>query len=310
MTTPQVLNNNGQVYKDDPHSSGHEDGFMLLAVVVMVALLLISLSVAATVVARELRRDKEVESQHRAQQYVRAVRLYYRKFGQYPPSIQALENSNNIRFLRHQYVDPLTGKADYKLIHQGEQKTKIHVFFGKELDGLAAGLGSAAGLQSSSTMNSTSGVGGNNGMTTGTTSVTATNALNSGFGGATTSGTATSGSSGANGTPAPAVTSGSGMFGDGTGGVIVGVGTTKTGPSVTEPNGQKTYETWEFWYDPRIEMLKRGVIVTGGGVGSQSANSFGQNGETGQPDSGSTGPMGTSGSAGTNSSTPPLSNPF
>ena len=122
---------------------------MLLAVVVMVALLLIALSVAAPVVARQLQREKEIESQHRMNEYVRAIQLYQRKFpGQYPPSIKALENTNNIRFLRQVYVDPLTGKADYKLIHLGEQKTKIHVFFGQELDGLAANLGSAAGLQS------------------------------------------------------------------------------------------------------------------------------------------------------------------
>jgi hypothetical protein len=64
------------------------------------------------------------------------------------------------------------------------------------------------------------------------------------------------------------------MFEDPTGGVIVGVGTAKTGISVTEPNGQTTYETWEFWYDPRIEMLKRGVIITGAEVSSQSVSNF------------------------------------
>ena len=53
---------------------------MLLAVIVMVALVLIALAVAAPVVARDLRRDKEVESMHRAEQYVRAIRLYQRKF--------------------------------------------------------------------------------------------------------------------------------------------------------------------------------------------------------------------------------------
>src|ERR1700679_20094 len=145
-----------------------EEGFMLLAVVVMVALLLIALSVAAPVVARQLRRDKEIESQHRMNEYVRAIQLYQRRFpGQYPATIKVLENTNNIRFLRQVYVDPLTGKADYKLIHQGEQKTKIHVFFGQELDGLAANLGSAAGMQGGGGM-APGGIGG------GSTSVTST----------------------------------------------------------------------------------------------------------------------------------------
>jgi type II secretory pathway pseudopilin PulG len=287
---------------------------MLLAVVVMVALVLIALSVAAPVVARQLRRDKEVESEHRMEQYVRAIQLYQRKFpGQYPASIKVLEGTNNIRFLRHVYVDPLTGKADYKLIHQGEQKTKIHVFFGQELDGLSASLGSAAGMTSAGGTGST--LGGS------ATNVTSTNALNSGFGGASigttdsTNGAGTNGTNGANGTAGIAGstsgTNGTSPLGDGTGGVIVGVGTSKSGDSISEPNGQTTYESWEFWYDPRIEMLKKSVSITGGGMSSQSASSFGQ-GLNGQPNSGAQGQngtnnpsgfSGTTGSNGTNGST-------
>ncbi len=313
-----------------------EEGFLLLAVVVMVAILLIVLSVAAPVVARQLQRDKEVESQHRMNEYVRAIQLYQRKFpGQYPASIKILENTNNVRFLRHVYVDPLTGKADYKLIHLGEQKTKIHVFFGQELGGLAASLGSAAGMQSGGGGMASAGLGG------GATNVTSTNALNSGFGGATIgsdSGTSLPGTTGSNGTTSGTGTSGTGSTagtsGTGTGsssdssigslGVIVGVGTAKSGTSISQPNAQTNYEAWEFWYDPRIEMLKQGVNVTGGGmtgsggtpggsVGSQSASSFGQNGVTGQPNSptnstpGATNGNGTSGSTNPNSSIP---NPF
>ena len=316
-----------------------EEGFMLLMVVVMVALLLIALSVAAPVVARQLRRDKEIESQHRMNEYVRAIQLYQRRFqGQYPASIKVLENTNNIRFLRHVYVDPLTGKADYKLIHLGEQKTKIHVFFGQELDGLAANLGSAAGMQSG-------GAGMAPSMGGGSTTVNSTNALNSGFGGATIGGnggglgTSTTGSSGSSGTPGTGST-GSGTSTSGTSsssssdssigslGVIVGVGTSKSGTSITEPNAQTTYESWEFWYDPRIEMLKQGVNITGGGMtgsggtpgggmGSQSASSFGQNAVTGvsnSPGSSSTNTFGsttsTSGSNGSSNPNSSVPNPF
>ena len=294
------------------HGSARVDeaGFMLLAAVVMVAVLLIALSVAAPIVARQLRRDKEIESQHRMEQYVRAIQLYQRKFpGQYPASIKILENTNNVRFLRHVYVDPLTGKADYKLIHQGEQQTKIHVFFGKELDGLAASLGSAAGMQSG---------GGLGAASSGPTNVTSTNALNSGFGGSTiggsssygsssptssgTSGTTgtngTTGSNGSNGsTSGPSSTSTDDLGSDSLG-VIVGVGTSKSGTSITEPNAQTTYESWEFWYDPRIEMLKQGVNVTGGGMSSQSASGFGSSATSGQPNSGGLGMYGTAAGAG------------
>jgi type II secretory pathway pseudopilin PulG len=317
-----------------------EDGFMLLAVVVMVALLLIALSVAAPVVARQLRRDKEIESQHRMNEYVRAIQLYQRRFsGQYPASIKILENTNNVRFLRHVYVDPLTGKADYKLIHLGEQKTKIHVFFGQELDGLAANLGSAAGMQAGGAGMAAPGIGG------GSSTISSTSALSSGFQGATISSGGGTGGSGTTGTSDTSGTSGTGGTGtSGTGstsgtssssssdssigslGVIVGVGTSKSGTSITQPNAQTSYEAWEFWYDPRIEMLKQGVNITGGGMtgsgttgsgmGSQSASSFGQNAVTGvsnSPTSSSTGTNGSAGSNGTTGSTNPNSstpNPF
>jgi type II secretory pathway pseudopilin PulG len=161
-------------YIDELPQTAGEAGFMLLTVVVMVALVLIALAVAAPVVARQLQRDREVESIHRANEYVRAIQLYQRKFpNQYPPSIKALEGTNNLRFLRHQYVDPLTGKADWRLIHQGEQKTKIHVFFGQELAGLSAGLGAAAGLQSGGTAGTAG--------TSSTSTIGATSPLASGF---------------------------------------------------------------------------------------------------------------------------------
>jgi len=278
-----------------------EEGFMLVFVVVLVAIVLILLAVAAPVVAKSLRRDKELESQHRAEQYVRAIQLYYRKNKSYPASIKALENTNNIRYLRHQYVDPLTGKSDWKLIHLGEQKTKIHVFFGKDLGELSAGLGSAAGLASPGQ----GGVG-----AVGPTTVNSSNALNAGFGGSTIGGssgsTGTSGASGATGSTG----FGGGAFGDGTGGIIVGVQPNKSGDSITNPNQQTTYETWEFWYDPRIELLKQSVSITGGGVASQSASSFGKDATSGQPSS-TTGAFGATGSTGpVGTPVTPQTNPF
>lgn len=251
-----------------------ETGYMLLAVVVMVALVLIALSIAAPVVARDLRRDKEVESGHRAEQYVRAVRLYYRKTGSYPPSMDALEQTSNIRYLRQKYIDPLTGKSDWRLIHQ--PKTTIKIPFGQELSGIAgAGLGSAAGMTSS---------------TNSTTTVGATNALGAGFGGASVANPNNPGTSrlnGASGGTGTSSSSGSssdtGMFGDSSGGLIYGVGPNRAGKSILNPNQQTTYETWEFWYDPRIELLySKASLIGGGGIGAQPATSFGQNGIPGQ----------------------------
>jgi type II secretory pathway pseudopilin PulG len=102
-----------------------EQGFTLLGLVVAIFLILLFLSIAAPKVAHELRREREVEAVHRGDQYVRAIQLYYRKFGHYPGSIEQLEKTNNIRFLRQKYVDPMTGKADWRLIHVGEAKTTV-----------------------------------------------------------------------------------------------------------------------------------------------------------------------------------------
>ena len=274
-----------------------EEGYLLLGVVVLVALVLVALAVAAPMVAKDLRREKEVESEHRAQQYVRAIRLFYRKNNTYPPSIDALKQTSNIRFLRQEYADPLTGKSDWRILHLGEQKTTVKVFFGKDLGamgasgGMGTGLGSATGLSS--------GIGGSSG-TTGTT-IGATSALASGFSGASIGGS--SGSTGATG-------SGFGSSGS-TGGVgsIIGVGSAKTGPSILTPNKQTTYETWEFWYDPRIELLyKKGQMNAGmstGSLGSQSAASMGASGATGSSSTFGSSTFGSSPASGTSAPTTP-----
>jgi 2,3-bisphosphoglycerate-independent phosphoglycerate mutase len=53
----------------------------------------------------------------RGEQYERAIQLYYRAFQRYPPNLDALDNTNNRRFLRHRYKDPMTDKDEWRLIH-------------------------------------------------------------------------------------------------------------------------------------------------------------------------------------------------
>jgi type II secretory pathway pseudopilin PulG len=265
-------------------TSDGEAGFMLVFVVLMIALVLIALAVAAPVVARDLQRDKEVESAHRANEYVRAIRLYYRKNKTYPPSMDALENTNNVRYLRKQYVDPLTGKSDWRIIHVGENKTTVKGFFGEPLGGLntsgaGANLGSANGLLSNPGGSSTGST------TTPSTTVGGGSPLAAGFAGATIGGSTTPGST------TPGSTTGSSSSSSGSGGIgqVMGVGTSKTGESILNPNGQTTYDTWEFIYDPKIELLYAQANLFGGGttggVSSQPASSFGSDAVSGQSNS-------------------------
>ncbi len=136
------------------HASG-EEGYFLVGLVVVCFLLLLALGVAAPRVAKQLEREREVESEHRAQEYVRAIQLYYRKNGRYPTSVDQLTGSSsgnsglssvlNVKYLRQAYKDPLTG-GEYRLIHFGEAKTEVKGFFGEPLQGLApSNLGSPAG---------------------------------------------------------------------------------------------------------------------------------------------------------------------
>ena len=216
-----------------PQNRGSEAGYLLVGVIFMVALILIALSVAAPRVALELRREREVEAQHRANEYVRAIQLYYRKFKHYPSSLEQLENTNNIRFLRQRYTDPLTKKADWRLILVGQNKTTVKGFFGEPLPGLPGGLGAAAGLGAQ-----------------------APNPIGGSIG--ATGSTGTSGSTGST----------SAVDFKGTTGPFLGVGTNATGASITEPGQQKAYEDWEFLWDPRIDEMKAKTSIFGGAPAS------------------------------------------
>lgn len=300
------------VAKDDGKSG--DEGFMLLGALVLIFLMLLALTVAAPRIARGLQREKEVESQRRANQYVRAIRMYYKKFGHYPGSIEQLEKTNNQRFLRQRYIDPLTGKPDWRLIHVGENQTKVKGFFGQELQGLQSGLGSAAGMASSSGGGSAfnnNGAGAAGGMnpvagagvgTFGGTTVGANGpAAGTGSNAATVSGAGT-------GTAASGVSSQTVIDLAGTGGPIMGVGSAKSGESIVVVNEQTTFETWEFLYDPRIEQLYAKASLLGG-VSAGSATGTGVGTPVGTPLSGSPTSVGVPGAGttapGTNTPSPP-----
>ena len=118
-----------------------EEGYILVSVMFMLALLIISMAVAMPKITADIQRDRELETWHRGMQYRRAIQLYYRRFHAYPPNIDALAKSNNVRFLRKRYIDPITGKDDWKPVIFGQNKAPLAMgFFGQPLGGV--GLGS------------------------------------------------------------------------------------------------------------------------------------------------------------------------
>src|SRR6266404_5154131 len=96
--------------------SQNQRGYILLVLLLFVALLSIGMLSMVERIDSQIKRDREEELIHRGVQYSRAVRRYFKKFGRYPTRIEELESSNNLRFLRKRYKDPVTGK-DFKPLH-------------------------------------------------------------------------------------------------------------------------------------------------------------------------------------------------
>jgi type II secretory pathway pseudopilin PulG len=117
-----------------------EDGYILLTILLWISLLSITAATSLTMLTyfhQQMRRDREEELVHRGVEYERAIRKYYRKFGSYPATVEMLEDSNHMRFLRKRYKDPITGK-DFKVLHQAD----VMMAFGNAIGG-----GGIAGAQ-------------------------------------------------------------------------------------------------------------------------------------------------------------------
>jgi type II secretory pathway pseudopilin PulG len=209
--------------------SRDQEGYILLAVMLLMTLMLIALSIELPRIHQQIKRDKEEEMIHRAREYTRAIRLFYRKFGRYPLSVEQLENTNNFRFLRKRYKDPFTGKDDWRLIHQGEVIAKV----GGGTTTLNNGFNSGFG------------------QPTPTPTPTPTPQGSGGISGGENSGSPPP-------SPSPGGSSGS-AFGNPQpgGGPIIGVGGTRKEESIRIIDEKDHYNEWVFYYDPRQEQIQQ-----------------------------------------------------
>jgi type II secretory pathway pseudopilin PulG len=258
------------------HSS--EEGYILLWVIFLLAILTIALSVAVPRVAKEIQLDRERETMERGKQYTRAVQLYYRKFHAYPPNMEALVKTSEIRFLRKKYVDPMTGKDDWKPIRFGQAKTQTLGFFGQPIAGAGSAGGSVmAGIGPSggSGINGGSGSGSSIGSSSlfGPTSPAASpgspapaaGSPTDTSGGAGASGSATTGSTGSSGAD-------TGLSGQTFGGAgIIGFSPASPRVSILIYKKKNHYNEWEFVYDPLTDM--RTVSGNTGTIGQPAGSS-------------------------------------
>jgi hypothetical protein len=96
-----------------------QKGFAMLLVFVMAASIAILLYRELPRVAFEAQRNKEALLIERGEQYSRAIQLYVRKWKKYPATMEDLESTNQVRFLRKRYIDPMTGKSEWRIVHVG-----------------------------------------------------------------------------------------------------------------------------------------------------------------------------------------------
>jgi type II secretory pathway pseudopilin PulG len=222
-----------------------EQGYILLTLTLFVALLAVAAMAIAPSLIFQIQRDREEEMIHRGVQYSRAVKRYFRKFGRYPTSLNDLENTNNLRFLRKRYKDPITGK-DFKLLHYTEV----------QMMGLGTGISGAtpvsamagteiAGANSSSGQGFSLGPSGATGKT-----------QNPGQGNAPADSSSNTNSPGDQNTSdsisaVPQIV----------GGPIVGVISASKAKSIRAFGGKDHYNQWQFIYDPGMDRSK-GLINT------------------------------------------------
>jgi type II secretory pathway pseudopilin PulG len=288
-------------------------GYMLVVLIFLMAGLVVGMLATAPAVATAIKRDKEEEMIHRGAQYARAIKKYYRKFGRYPTGLEALENTNNIRFLRKRYKDPFAQEGKWQLIRFGEvrfdatQRQGGAGFQATGQPGLPNVPGVTGMLQGQPTNSGqvqqpgSTGFGGNQPLTGGQSSVGGSLG-NSGTGSQPVGGSfsgASDSSSGSSNRPVGGAfaQSGSGssnqVFG---GGAIIGVASTSERESVRIVADKNHYKDWKFVYDPTFD---RGNLITGpydpkkqlgqfsSGIGKQIGQPIGQS--IGQPAGGQQG---------------------
>ena len=296
------------------HRRSGQSGYVLLAIMFLVVLLMVGLLAAAPAIKTQIQHDREEEMIHLGAQYSRAIKKYFKKFGRYPGTIEQLQNTNNIRFLRKQYKDPMSADGKWRLLHVGDVKlgtssnvgTPVSAMgsqgggnlgqpagqsaFGGTSGGLG-GAGSSFGGAAGRLGGAGSAMGGLGAMGGSSTAAASATSPQASPGGAVGSQASTTGTS--------SMTSSTNAIG---GGVIIGVSSLSEREGMHEFNEKTHYNEWYFFYDPTAD---RGGLITGpftgktfaaaGGIGTPASalgqqptsgfvqpSSFGQSGGMGQ----------------------------
>jgi hypothetical protein len=94
-----------------------ERGFALLVIFLIAAAVAFTMYQELPRAAFESARDKEQLLMDRGNQYKRAIQVFYAENKRYPAELKDLESTANKRYLRRRYIDPMTGKDEWRLVH-------------------------------------------------------------------------------------------------------------------------------------------------------------------------------------------------
>ncbi len=231
-----------------PRKFRSQRGVILLFLLIGLALVMIAMSAGALRFAQQIKRDREEEMIHRGVQYARAIQKYYKKFGRYPSTLEQLENTNNIRFLRKKYKDPMTKDGKWRLVRYGEVQTgqaggllgvggNLPPVVGGALGSPDIGQPSTPVPQQQQSPN----------QSTGSPSSSFGQPIGSAFGQGSNQPSAFGSQS----------MGGTGQFG---GGAIMGVASLSEAQGIRAFDNKSKYKQWLFIYDPTLD---RGTLING-----------------------------------------------
>jgi len=252
-------------------SRSRQGGYVLIVMLLFLTLMAIALTAMAPAIAQRVRREREIELIHRGRQYARAIRLFYRKFGRYPVRLEELENTNNIRFLRRRYKDPMTPSGEWRLIHYAEAQLSLSnagpLLPGATTPGAPGSTGSASSPFANTFSGSTQAAAGQATTTAAGTTPAGQAVTTSDQSGATGQSGTTAGASadssqsgqasGQPGQPATPASQLSSPLGGGPtfgGGPVVGVASKSKKESIKVLNKKSHYNEWEFVYNPQLDL--------------------------------------------------------
>ena len=269
----------------------NEGGYAILLVLFLVTLMLVATISVAPNILTEGRREKESEMIWRGKQYTRAIKLFYRKTGKFPTSMDDLikPKLGSLRFMRQAYKDPMNKKdGEWRLIYVGPAGQLIGSLKPPQtlqLSGLSGGAGTLPGTPAAQLGAQSAGqsLGQAIGQVFGNSGATAPSAAKPASASQPNTPGDTSSTTGTDATSTDASGAPPGASDAATeallasqpttvmGGNIIGVGSKVNQRSIVIYEKAKNYKQFEFIWDP-----SKDAIVVGGATGTQIGTPAGQ----------------------------------